>query len=239
MAKPETLLVSHIGAASDAVAAVFRGLGFKAESLPAPDAESLRIGRRHTSGKECLPMPFTLGSLIQRLERARAGREISYLMPSTDGPCRFGVYNLLNNIVLDRLGWRDRVRIWSPKDTGYFDDMPAGAEMLVLAGIAATRFVAPGAAGYPSGRTRGRSHGQTYERYLRELLAQVETAGTEIFRSGRALWEVAGGNLFGLRELLGHAAGRRFCSAAGTGRRPCVELTGEIYVRAWISAMIS
>ena len=74
--KAETLLVSHIGPASEAVAAVFRGLGFNAESLPAPDAESLRIGRRHTSGKECLPMPLTLGSLIQRLERAPEGETI-------------------------------------------------------------------------------------------------------------------------------------------------------------------
>ena len=116
----------------------FRGLGLAAESLPAPDAESLRLGRRYTSGKECLPMPLTLGSLLQRLERAKDGERFVYLMPSTNGPCRFGVYNLLNNIVLERLGWRDRVRIWSPKDSGYFDDMPAGTEMLIFAGIAAS-----------------------------------------------------------------------------------------------------
>ena len=85
-------------------------------------------------------MPLTLGSLLQRLEHAEHGERFVYLMPSTNGPCRFGVYNLLNNIVLERLGWRDRVRIWSPKDTGYFDNMPAGTEMLVFAGIAASDF---------------------------------------------------------------------------------------------------
>ena len=80
-------------------------------------------------------MPITLGSLLQRLERATDGERFVYLMPSSDGPCRFGVYNLLTQIVLERLGWRDRVRIWSPKDTGYFDELPVGTEMLMFAGI--------------------------------------------------------------------------------------------------------
>ena len=82
-------------------------------------------------------MPLTLGSLLQRLERSKADERFVYLMTSTSGPCRFGVYNFLNHIVLERLWWRDRVRLWSPKDKGYFDNMPAGTEMLVLTGLVA------------------------------------------------------------------------------------------------------
>ncbi len=228
--KHETLLVSFIGPASAAVAAVFRGLGLNAESLPAPDAESLRLGRRHTSGKECLPMPLTLGSLIQRLERAPADEKFVYLMPSTDGPCRFGVYNLLNNIVLDRLGWRDRVRIWSPKDTGYFDDMPAGTEMLVFAGIAASDLLLQAKFDVrPVERVRGETE-KLYQRCHRELLARVESAARGDLSLGATLWQVARGKLFGLRELLERAA-REFAALRGPEELPCVELTGEIYVR--------
>jgi activator of 2-hydroxyglutaryl-CoA dehydratase/predicted nucleotide-binding protein (sugar kinase/HSP70/actin superfamily) len=229
-ARPATFLVAHIGAASEAVAAVFRGVGFPAESLPAPDAESLRLGRRHTSGKECLPMPFTLGSLIQRLERAPADEEFIYLMPSTNGPCRFGVYNLLNNIVLDRLGWRSRVRIWSPKDTGYFDDLPAGTEMLVFAGILATDLLLQARLDIrPGERTRGAAD-QLYHQHLTALLAQLEAAARADLSLAPALWQVAGGNLFGLRDLLRRAA-RDFAAVRGPCDRPRVELTGEIYVR--------
>ena len=228
--QPETMLVAHIGAASEAVTAVFRGLGFRAESLPAPDAESLHIGRRHTSGKECLPMPFTLGALIQRLERAGKDERFVYLMPSTDGPCRFGVYNLLNNIVLERLGWRDRVRIWSPKDTGYFDGMPAGTEMLVLAGIVATDLLLQAKLDVRPGERQDGATGKLYDRYLRELLAQIETAARGDLSLGAALWQAAGGNLFGLRDLLRRAA-PEFAALRGPDDRPCVELTGEIYVR--------
>ena len=228
--KSETLLVSHIGSASDAVAAVFRGLGLKAESIPAPDAESLRIGRRHTSGKECLPMPLTLGSLIQRLERAPADEKFVYLMPSTDGPCRFGVYNLLNNIVLDQLGWRERVRIWSPKDTGYFDDLPPGTEMLVFAGMAACDFLLQALFDVrPVEKVRDATE-KLYARCLRELLAQIESAARGKLSLGAALWQATGGKLFGIRELL-ERAGRDFAALRGPGELPCVELTGEIYVR--------
>ena len=229
-AKSETLLVSHIGPASDAVAAVFRGLGLNAEAIPAPDAESLRLGRRHTSGKECLPMPFTLGSLIQRLERAPADEKFIYLMPSTDGPCRFGVYNLLNNIVLDRLGWRDCVRIWSPKDTGYFDEMPPGTEMLVFAGIAASDFLLQAKFDVRPVELKRGGTVKLYERCQRELLAQIESAARGNLSLGAALWQVTGGKLFGLRKLL-ERAGREFAGLRGPGELPCVELTGEIYVR--------
>ena len=227
----ERMLVPYIGPASDAVAAVFRGLGLAAEGLPAPDADALRRGRRYTSGKECLPMPLTLGSLLQRLERARDGERFVYLMPSTDGPCRFGAYNLLNNIVLDRLGWRNRLRIWSPKDTGYFEDMPVGAEMLVFASIVANDLLLQARFDV---RPVERVYGATealYAKYHGELVKRVESAARGNLLLGPALWQVTSGRLFGIRELLEHA-GAEFAALRGPGRLPLVELAGEIYVRS-------
>jgi activator of 2-hydroxyglutaryl-CoA dehydratase/predicted nucleotide-binding protein (sugar kinase/HSP70/actin superfamily) len=227
----ERLLVPYVGPASAAVAAVFRGLGLTAESLPAPDAESMRLGRRYTSGKECLPMPMTLGSLLQRLGRAEADERFVYLMTSTNGPCRFGVYNFLNHIVLERLGWRDRVRLWSPKDKGYFDHMPAGTEMLVLAGIVACDLLFQAKLDVrPVERQRGQADA-IHERYHRELLARLEAAARGGLSLAPALWQVLGGRLFGIRELL-QRAGEEFAAMRGPGELPTVELTGEIYVRA-------
>jgi predicted CoA-substrate-specific enzyme activase len=227
----ERLLVPYIGPASEAVATVFKGLGLAAESLPAPDAESLKLGRRYTSGKECLPMPLTLGSLLQRLARAKDGERFAYLMPSTNGPCRFGVYNLLNNIVLGRLGWRDRVRIWSPKDSGYFDNMPAGTEMLIFAGIAASDLLLQAKLDVrPVERVAGQAE-VIYQRYRHELHTQLESAARGNLTLGPALWQVAGGHLFGVRELLARA-GTEFAAMRGPGELPLVELAGEIYVRA-------
>jgi predicted CoA-substrate-specific enzyme activase len=226
----EKMLVPYIGPASEAVAAVFRGLGFHAESLPPPDAESLRLGRRHTSGKECLPMPLTLGSLMQRLERSNSDERFVYLMPSTNGPCRFGVYNLLNNIVLDRLGWRERVRVWSPKDTGYFDEMPPGTEMLVFAGILATDFLLQATLDVRPTELIPGAANKAYLRFTGELLKRIEASARKDLSLAHALWEVMNGRLFGITEIL-RQAGQVFAGLRGPGSLPVVELTGEIYVR--------
>ena len=226
----EQLLIPYIGHASDAVAAVLRGTGLHAESLPPPNAEALKLGRRYTSGKECLPMPLTLGSLLQRLARARDGERFAYLMPSTDGPCRFGVYNFMNRIVLERLGWGDRLRIWSPKDTGYFDDMPAGTEMLIFAGIAASDLLLQAKLDVrPAEGVPGQA-ATIYEHYRQELLTRLQSAASGNLTLGPALWQVASGRLFGVRDLLA-GAGKAFAAIRGPEELPLVELAGEIYVR--------
>ena len=227
----EKLLIPSLGPASQVAAAVFGGLGLPVETLPDPDPEALRRGRRFTSGKECLPMPMTLGTLLQRLELARPEERFVYVMPGTDGPCRFGVYNMLNRIVLDRLGWRDRLRIWSPKDSGYFDDLPAGTEMLMLAGFVANDLLLQALYDVrPFERAPGSAE-TLHHQCFSELLARVKTAAGGDLGLAPALWQVANGKLFGIRALL-ERAGAEFAKLRGPGERPRVELTGEIYVRA-------
>ncbi|MCK5573276.1 MAG: CoA activase, partial [Bacteroidetes bacterium] len=227
----ERLLIPYMGPGSEAVAAVFRGIGLNAEHLPAPDEQSLRLGRRYTSGKECLPMPITLGSLLQRLERATDGERFVYLMPSSDGPCRFGVYNLLNQIVLERLGWRDRVRIWSPKDTGYFDELPVGIEMLMFAGIMGSELLLQAMLDVrPVERVHGEAQ-RLFDRYHLQLVERLEMGARGDLTLGPALRAVISGTLFGVSDLL-NRAGEEFAALRGPGKLPIVELTGEIYVRA-------
>jgi len=79
------LLVPRMGTEAEAVAAAMRGVGVRAETLPTPTPDTLRLGRRHTSGKECLPMTVTLGSLLERVSRAcgkpespTSGSSVSY-----------------------------------------------------------------------------------------------------------------------------------------------------------------
>jgi predicted nucleotide-binding protein (sugar kinase/HSP70/actin superfamily) len=176
-------------------------------------------------------MPLTLGTLLRRLERARPDDRFVYLMPCADGPCRFGVYNLLNQIVLGRLRWRDRVRIWSPKDVSYFDGMPPGTEILMLAGMMAGDLLRQAQYDTRPGERAAGAASAVYARYHDELLGRVEAAARGDLSLRPALWEVASGKLFGLRVLL-ESAGTEFAALRGTEDRPLVELTGEIYVRS-------
>ena len=210
---------------------MFRGLGLNAEALPPPTAETLRMGRRHTSGKECLPMPLTLGSLMQRLEDAKDGDRFVYMMAGTDGPCRFGVYNLLNAIVLERLGWRDRVRIWSPKDTGYFDDMPEGAEILVFTGVVASDLLRQAKLDTrPIERVRGAAE-ECYAYWHRKLVDYMESMSRGDLSLRPVLRQVLTGRLFSIHKLLDRA-GAEFAALRKPEKLPVVKLAGEIYVRA-------
>ena len=227
----ETLLIPWIGPSSQAVAATLQGLGLPAESLPMPDAEALRRGRRHTSGKECLPMCLTLGNLLQRLERDRAtDRRFVLLMTTTNGPCREGCYNLLNQITLERLGWADRVRIWSPADTGYFDDLPGGLSALIFTAMMASDLLQGALHDVRPVEIRPGAAREIYDRNLARLLREIQSIVTGDLSLPAALWQVATGRLFGLRRLLADAAGE-FALVRTARALPTVLVVGEVYVR--------
>lgn len=86
--------------------------GFRAFGVPAKVMETytgLEMGKEFTSGKECFPCQVTLGDILYFLsqEKERLGDKFTpddyvYFMPEADGPCRFGMYNKLHRLVLDK-----------------------------------------------------------------------------------------------------------------------------------------
>jgi predicted nucleotide-binding protein (sugar kinase/HSP70/actin superfamily) len=227
----ETLLIPWIGPGSPAFAACLRGAGLQTECLPLPDAESLRLGRRCTSGKECLPLCLTLGNLLKRLERERdTERRFALLMTTTNGPCREGTYNLLNQITLERLGWKDRVRIWSPADTGYFDDMPGGLSALVFATMMASDLLLGALHDVRPAELRAGAAQEIFDRHFARLLRCVETAAAGDLSRTAALWQVATGRLFGLSRMLAGAS-MDFSAVRSDRPLPTVLVVGEVYVR--------
>ena len=226
----ETLLVPSMGPVSAAVVSCFRGVGIRTECLPPPDAGALRLGRRHTSGKECLPLCLTLGSILQRLERERHTRErFAVLLTTTHGPCREGAYNLLNQITLERLGWAERVRIWPPADSGYFDDLPGGLSMLVFSTAVTSDLLLAALHHVRPVETHAGAAQEIYQRYFAQLLALTERAAGSLSAAG-AIWQYAGGQLFGLRKLLTDASAE-FVAVCSRQELPTVLVVGEIYVR--------
>ena len=80
--------------------------------------KGLDLGMQCTSGKECYPCQVTMGDILHHLkeEQKRLGAAFNpddylYFMPESDGPCRFGMYNKYQRIVLDSFPVLDRVKI--------------------------------------------------------------------------------------------------------------------------------
>ncbi len=227
----ERVLVPTMGEGSEVLAAALRGMDVPAEALPEPGPEALRLGRRHTSGKECLPMTMTLGSLLERLERSAATDEkFAFFMPGSDGPCRFGAYKELHQLVLDRLGWGDRVRIWSPPFGDYFQGVPPGFGAIVLAGFVATDLLRDMLYDVRPREVRPGAADAVYRRYLRTLVRVVERETRGDVSGRRVLTEAATGRLWGVPEIVARAADA-FAAVRGPEDLPLVLVVGEIYVR--------
>ncbi len=97
-----------------ALSAAFRACGVETEVLPESDGETVRIGRKHSSGRECYPLALTTGDMIKATRRPGFDPDRSaFFMPSGKGPCRFGQYHRYHRQVLDTLGL-DRVEVLSP-----------------------------------------------------------------------------------------------------------------------------
>lgn len=98
------------------IAATFKGFGIHAKVMDT--YKGLDLGMEYTSGKECYPCQITTGDILYFMEKEkeRLGEDFNpenyvYFMPEADGPCRFGMYNKYQRIVLDSFPQLDRVKI--------------------------------------------------------------------------------------------------------------------------------
>ena len=115
----KTVLIPEMNRiAAHLIAAAFRSFGSNAMVLPT--YSGLDLGKKYTSGKECFPCQVTLGDILLFLKTEQEKRGAAfdpenylYFLPESDGPCRFGMYNTYQRMVLDSFPGLDRVKIVS------------------------------------------------------------------------------------------------------------------------------
>jgi predicted CoA-substrate-specific enzyme activase len=107
-----------------ALVGAYQACGAEAEALPESDAETLELGRRLTSGKECYPLILTTGDLAKLVQRPDFDPDhSSFFMPNASGPCRFGQYNRYQRLVLDELGF-PQVPVYAPdQDVTMYEEL--------------------------------------------------------------------------------------------------------------------
>lgn len=117
--KDKTFLIPQMNRIGGLVlAGAFRSFGVRAVLMDT--YEGLDLGKAFTSGKECFPCQVTTGDILLFLkkEKERLGKDFVpdryiYFMPEADGPCRFGMYNKYQRIVLDSFPELERIKIGS------------------------------------------------------------------------------------------------------------------------------
>ena len=100
------------------LASAIRSIGFDAWVTSDSDERTLELGGRVTSGDECYPQKITVGDFLRIIEDE--GREkVAFLMPTANGPCRFGQYMHLIRAKFDELGYDDVPIISITSNDGY------------------------------------------------------------------------------------------------------------------------
>ncbi len=108
---------------TEALAAAFRSARIETVVLPPPDARSLLLGAQQLTGEECLPAKVTLGDYLKVAEAPGFDpARIAFMMPTTEGPCRFGQYASCIREVFRRLGYPEVLVVSPTSGDGYQEE---------------------------------------------------------------------------------------------------------------------
>lgn len=203
---------------NEAAAAVFRGLGIRASALPPADEEVLKLGRGHSSCKECLPLQLTLGSLINYLNnRTDKDELLVYFMPTAAGPCRFGQYSPFIASYLERMGIEDVALFSLPAETSYAGGFGDRVIVRLWAGMLLAQMI------------------QDLQSHFLVNALDPPGARAMLAEQWRGLLKVLEGSpgYYELKRALGKAKEElaRAPVLRAWGESPMVFLTGEIFVR--------
>ncbi len=110
------------------------GLGYNVEPLPVPDVKAFQLGKEYGNNGQCNPTYFTVGNLVQHLQRLEEGgqsrQEIIdnyvFITAGACGPCRFGMYEAEYRLALRNSGF-DGFRVLLFQQSGGLSQSEAGA----------------------------------------------------------------------------------------------------------------
>jgi predicted nucleotide-binding protein (sugar kinase/HSP70/actin superfamily) len=118
-------------------AAAYRSFGINGQLAPDGDAHSLDLARQYTIGEECYPEIVTLGAFLKIIEdRNFEPSKTAFLLPTANGPCRFGQYKQILKEVLRDKGL-DEVLVVSPTSANGYEGVGEHAGDLARLGWAA------------------------------------------------------------------------------------------------------
>jgi predicted CoA-substrate-specific enzyme activase len=117
---PRKVFIPRMSDHAFAIAGAFEYCGRDAEVLPEPTRNTVDLGKRYVSGKECYPCAVTTGDMVRKVMEPdfRPDRS-AFFMPSGSGPCRFGQYNIFQKLVMKELGLDD-VPVFAPNQDENF-----------------------------------------------------------------------------------------------------------------------
>ena len=105
---------------AEGIASALCGMGWNASALEQCDREALDMGRRVTTGKECLPIINIIGEVLKYLRYRQSGDELTVVvMVGSGGCCRVGQYATLLDRTINHSRLRNVVQLVLSNDDGF------------------------------------------------------------------------------------------------------------------------
>jgi predicted CoA-substrate-specific enzyme activase len=218
------LFIPYMSDCSYGMASTFKALGKEAEVMKCADEQGLILGRRFSSGKECLPCAITIGDMLATTQRRDFDpAQSAFLMPSASGPCRFGVYNCMQKLVLKYAGLKD-VPIFAPnQDTKFYNEIAGsmGEKSWQLMLNAWTSMVGIDLMGKVLLKTKSQSSDRLAVKKVYDQWLKVWLENTE-----------ANGSLSSKKKIMAEYSQKFSQLTSRAISKPRIGVVGEIYVRS-------
>jgi len=104
--KTRRFIIPYFADHAHAYAGALRSAGIQANVLPLPDKDTLELGEKHSTGKECHAYSLIAGDLIKFARTERHGGEV-YFFPGAKYTCLLQQYGEGMNYLIESLGIRD------------------------------------------------------------------------------------------------------------------------------------
>ena len=224
------LWVPYANEAARMLAATMRAYGIDAETLPRSPDVGLNLARQAISEDVCLPALMTTEDMLYRVGQPDFDpAKEAFFQGNAEGPCRFGMYSMLQRRILDKLGHKnvDIVTLGSKSEHGGLGIMFALVAWdailchdLLFKMVQRTR---------PYEIEKGASEA-IFESYLRKIIDLVPEHKRKV-ESGKLAAMLNTRHLEELRELLRRAREDFALISMRSEDRPLVGVVGEFYVR--------
>ncbi|MDD3804925.1 MAG: acyl-CoA dehydratase activase [bacterium] len=228
--KGKRLWLPYASEGARVLAGVMRAFDIDADVLPLSKDSGLNLARSHISEDVCVPMLYTTQDIIERVMQPDFNpRKEAFFQGASEGPCRYGMYYMLQKDILARLGLEE-VNIVTLGNSNY--DAGYGIEMSLLAWdalVAHDMMEKMLHHARPYERTAGTADA-IFERNIQALCELLPRQRCRISGPAGRMRLLNGTHLTLLIDLL-HSARDEFASICDYCERPLVGVVGEFYVR--------
>lgn len=216
---------------SPVMAAAFRAFGVDAAVLPRSPDPGMNLARKAISEDVCLPSLVTAEDMLWRTVQPDfdPARE-AFFQGSSAGPCRYGMYAMLQRRILDQRGFHETEIV--ALGLGSVDGgLGPGPVVLAFQGVVAYDMIQKMLHHTRPYEVEAGAAEAVHDKYLGELLELIAKDGERLQSRGGVLLAYLGRGMEPYAELLRRAQAEFAAVPRREEDRPLVGLVGEFYVR--------